>query len=292
MNMDGNFVTNILFPFALFMVMFRVGLSLDLEHLNKAVKNKKPIILGLTYQMILLPLLGFLLVHIFQFPLEIGLGIMIITVCPGGWISNLLSTHLKADVNLSIALTTFSSLLCVFTTPFYLYLALMIFYPNNDLDFSLILTSGKISLWVVVPALIGLIIHYKNIELSAKILKMVRPTSIIFIVLIVVGAAIKEGEHFSEYFREIGVLLFLLNALITIVSFYTAKFIKCKPTQPITIAVETGVQNSTLAIVMAMSIMGDITMAIPPTIYTLIMFGTVSFLLFFYKRKNRKSQIN
>jgi len=270
------------------MVMFRVGLSLDLEHFSKAVKDKKPIVLGLVCQMILLPLLGYLMVYLFDFEQNIGIGIMIITVCPGGWISNLLSTHLKADVNLSIVLTTFSSLLCVFTTPFYIYLALALFYPNNDLDFSLMLTSGKISLWVVVPALIGLVIHYRNSDLSAKILRIVRPASIIFIVLIIIGATIKEGEHFAEYFRKIGVLLFLLNIVITLISFYVAVYLRCKPTQPITIAVETGVQNSTLAIVMAMTIMGNITMAIPPTIYTLMMFGTVSFLLFFYKRKERK----
>ncbi len=290
--MTSNFITNIVFPFALFMVMFRVGLSLDLEHLSKAVKDKKPIVLGLICQMLLLPFLGFLMVYMFDFSLEIGLGIMIITVCPGGWISNLLSTHLKADVNLSIALTTFSSLLCVFTTPLYIYLSLLLFYPNNNLDFSLMLTSGKISLWVVIPALLGLIIHYKNPKLSQKILRVVRPTSIIFIVLIVIGATIKEGEHFSEYFQKIGVLLFLLNIVIMIISFYIAVYIKCKPSQPMTISVETGVQNSTLAIVMAMSIMGNVTMAIPPTIYTLIMFGTVSFLLFFYKRKERKGQIS
>lgn len=280
-----NFVSQLLLPFALFMVMLRVGLSLELDYLQKAVKNKRPIVIGLISQMILLPAFGFLILYFLDLPFEIEIGILIITVCPGGWVSNMLSSKLRADVNLSIALTTFSSLLSVFTTPFYLYLALFLFYPSHCNDFSIPMITGKISLWVVVPALLGVIIHYKKTELAEKLLKFVQPTSIIFIIFIVIGAAITEGEHFSEYFKKIGITLFLINVISMSSSYYFARFLKCKKDQSMTISIETGVQNSTLAIVVSMSIMGNILIAIPPTIYTIIMYATVSFLLFFHKNR-------
>lgn len=280
-----NFVGHLLLPFALFMVMLRVGLSLELDYLQKAVKNKKPIIIGLITQMILLPASGFVILYFLDLPFEIEIGILIIMVCPGGWVSNLLSSKLKADVNLSIALTTFSSLLSVFTTPFYIYLSLFLFYPHHCNDFSIPMITGQISLWVVVPALLGVIFHYKNEKLAENLLKFVRPTSIIFIIFIVIGAAITEGEHFSEYFKKIGITLFLINAFSMLTSYYFARFLKCEKDQSMTISIETGVQNSTLAIVVSMSIMDNVLIAIPPTIYTIIMYATVSFLLFFHKNK-------
>ncbi|MCP4521941.1 MAG: hypothetical protein GY827_09685 [Cytophagales bacterium] len=283
--MDVNQISDILFPCALFLVMFNVGLSLELELLGKALKQKKPLLLGLLGQMVVLPLLGFLLVYVFKFPLEVGVGIIIVTVCPGGWVSNSLSTNLRGDARLSIALTTFSTLLCVFTTPFYINLALLLFYPENTLDFSFILTSGKISMWVIIPALLGLFLRYRMAELSESIMKIIRPLSIIIIILILIGSLVRVGDHFAAHFKEIGFILFFLNITIMLLSYYLSKAFKCSPDQSITIAVETGIQNIALAIVMGMSILNKLDVAIPPIIYTIMMFASVSFLLFFYKRK-------
>ena len=217
------FVKNFLFAFALIMLMFRIGLSLDLDHLPKVLKNKRALITGLFLQLIVLPLLGFLIVILFDFSFEIEAGIIVITVCPGGWVSNMVSTKLKGDVDLSISLTTFSTLLSVFSAPFYLFLLLFFFYPTHYENFSLYLVVGKISLWVVIPVLLGLIIHYRSVQIGSSLLKIIRPTSIIFILLIVIAAAIEEGEHFAAYFKKIGLILFGLNVSAMVLSYYVAK---------------------------------------------------------------------
>ena len=105
--------------------------------------------------------------------------------------------------------------------------------------------------------------------------------------MIVIAAAIEEGEHFAAYFKKIGLILFGLNVSAMVLSYYFAKMMKCRPNQWMIIAIETGVQNSALAIVMGVSIMNSIFVAIPPTIYTLIMFSSVSFVLFFHNQKEK-----
>lgn len=273
--MENGFLTEILLPSALAFIMWGMGLSLIPDDFKRIVVYPKAVFIGLFNQLLLLPIMTFVLILVFGIETELAVGMMILSACPGGATSNLISHLAKGDTALSISLTAFSSLFTVITIPFIVNFALVYFMPNGQamkLDVSYTIVS--VLLVVVLPVAAGMVVRYFKSEFALGMGNIVKYVSAIFLLAIITGAALKERERVWIYFKLIGPVCLALNVGMLILGFYIARIFRLSASQGGTIAIETGIQNGTLGIGVAATLIGNSTMTIPAAIYSLIMFTT------------------
>ena len=286
--METGFLTEILLPSALAFIMWGMGLSLIPADFKRVVIYPKAVFIGLVNQLLLLPLITFGLVILFGIKTELAVGMMILSACPGGATSNLISHLAKGDTALSITLTAFSSLFTVVSIPVIVNFALVYFMPNGEamkLDVSYTVVS--VLLVVILPVTLGMIVRYLKPDFAVSMENIVKYVSAGFLLLIITGAAIKESDRVWEYFQLIGPVSLALNIITLSLGFYMARLFKLSPSQSGTISIETGIQNGTLGIGVAATLIGNSIMTIPAAIYSLIMFVT-AFLVIYIGHKTIK----
>ncbi len=283
-------ISAIILAIALFVIMLGMGLSLVTNDFKNILLNPKAIFVGLMNQLILLPLLSLALVLIFPLQPEIAIGIILIAACPGGPTSNLISFMAKADLALSVSLTAFSSLITVLTIPFFVNFALSYFLEENaEIELNILQTIGQMLVIVILPIVVGMFIRGRAPEFALRMGKPVRIASGVILVLIIIGLIIKERANFTSYFQQAGLATFLLNIATMLVGFGTAKLFKLERRQAFSIAIESGIQNGTLAITIAVVLLGNTAFAIAPSVYSVLMFLTGGFVIFLSLRKQPKS---
>jgi BASS family bile acid:Na+ symporter len=289
--MQSSVLTELFLPFSLAVIMFGMGLSLRIEDFKRILIYPKAVGIGLLNQLVFLPIIAFGIANLFELPAELAVGLMILAVCPGGATSNLITHLAKGDAALSITLTAFSSVITVFTIPFLVNYSIGYFIPGGEAkQLEVVGTVVSVLVITIIPVALGMLVFAKVPKLAAKLDLPFRRISAIFFVVIVLAAVLKEKENLVRYFLEAGPAALALNVATLALSFGIAKLVKLPFRQGLTIAIESGIQNGTLGITIAATLLMNSVMTIPSAIYSLIMFGTAALVIFFGNYKASKKE--
>jgi len=273
-------------PLALALIMLGLGLGLTTQDFARVLKNPKDFLVGFVSQLVILPIVAFLLIKIIGTPIEIALGVMIIAAAPGGITSNVLTRFAKGDVALSVSLTAVISIISIITVP------LIVFTSANLLGIDLV--SDKINLTgtalkmagvVAVPVILGMIIRkFADSFISSKISFIDKITGFLFLIVFV-AIWIEEKENIFEYLSQAGLVVLILNIVMMLIAYNIAKIFASGLEQRKCIAIECGLQNGTLAIFVATQISNEIVYLIPTAAYALIMYLTGFLFIYFLRNK-------
>ena len=278
-------ITDIFLPLALAFIMFALGLGLTGADFLRVLKQPKDFLVGAISQIILLPIIAFILIKIWPISPELAIGVMIIAAAPGGVTSNILTSFAKGDVALSVSLTAIISLLSVITVPFIIITSLNLLDLNN-VSQNISLTNMALSMFLIVtlPVILGMIIKkiLSNFALSFE--PIAKKISIFLFVLVLIGAILAERNNVIAYFAQAGLITLALNVVMMIVAFYAAQLLGSGVAQKKCIAIECGLQNGTLAIFVATTLFGGGVYLIPAATYSLIMFATSLIFVFIIKK--------
>ena len=272
-------------PIALALIMLALGLGLTGQDFLRVLKQPKDFIVGLICQLILLPVIAFVLIKIFNTPLELALGVMIIAAAPGGVTSNVLTKFANGDVALSVSLTAIISLISIISVPFIVFMSAdLLEISNISKEISMIGISMKMFLVVTLPVLLGMAIRKFATNFITSKTQMIQRISIILFVIVFAAIWVEEWENIISYIDQAGAITLVLNIVMMIVGYYVAKFLASGVAQRKCISLECGLQNGTLAVFVASQLFSDITFLIPTAAYALIMFVTsILFVLFVRK---------
>ena len=272
-------------PIALALIMLALGLGLTGQDFLRVIKQPKDFIVGLICQLILLPIIAFILIKIFNTPLELALGVMIIAVAPGGVTSNVLTKFANGDVALSVSLTAIISLISIISVPFIVFLSAdLLEISNISKEISMIGISMKMFLVVTLPVLLGMAIRKLATNFITSKTLMIQRISIILFIIVFAAIWVEEWENIMSYIAQAGAITLVLNIVMMMVGYYVAKYLVSGVAQRKCISLECGLQNGTLAVFVASQLFSDITFLIPTATYALIMFVT-SILFVFFVRK-------
>jgi len=272
-------------PIALALIMLALGLGLTGQDFLRVLKQPKDFIVGLICQLILLPVIAFVLIKIFNTPLELALGVMIIAAAPGGVTSNVLTKFANGDVALSVSLTAIISLISIISVPFIVFMSAdLLEISNISKEISMIGISMKMFLVVTLPVLLGMVIRKFATNFITSKTQMIQRISIILFVIVFAAIWVEEWENIMSYIAQAGAITLVLNIVMMIVGYYVAKFLASGVAQRKCISLECGLQNGTLAVFVASQLFSDITFLVPTAAYALIMFVTsILFVLFVRK---------
>ena len=242
---------------------------------KRIFSRPKAIIVGLTNQIVLLPIIAYVLLMVFDVRPEIAIGVMILAACPGGATSNLITHLAKGDIALSVSLTAFSSIITIITIPLIVQFGLDTFLSvDQKVALNIPAIIGQLFVITVIPVSLGMLINAKNSGFASKMEKPVKIASGVVLALVIVGLVIKERANVPSYFAEAGLVTLALNIATMGIGFLTAKLLQLTEKESVSISIESGIQNGTLAIVIASEILGNTEFAIAPSIYSLLMFLT------------------
>ena len=272
-------------PIALALIMLGLGLGLTIQDFSRVIKNPKDFLIGALCQMIILPVIAFVLIKIFNTPLEIALGVMIIAAAPGGVTSNVLTKFAKGDVALSLSLTAIISLISIISVPFVVFMSAgLLEISNISKEISMIGISMKMFLVVTLPVLLGMVIRKLATNFITSKTLMIQRISIILFIIVFAAIWVEEWENIMSYIAQAGAITLVLNIVMMIVGYYVAKYLASGVAQRKCISLECGLQNGTLAVFVASQLFSDITFLIPTAAYALIMFLTSLIFVFFVRK--------
>ena len=270
-----NSTTTLILALALIFTMWGMGLSLTMNDFTRVLKHPKAVLLGLLNQLIFLPIIGFTLLYFIPSSPEIAVGIVLLSACPGGPTSNLLSLLAKADTALSVTLTAITSIATIFTIPFIVNFGLVHFAGEGEhVQLDILNTIGQMFAIVILPMALGMFIKSKKPQFAFKMDRPIRLISVILLALIILGIVLKEKENIVDYFAQAGILALLLNGSTMVLGFLTAKALKLRENQAVTISLESGIQNGTMALAISGTLLGNVAFGIAPAVYSLLMYIT------------------
>ena len=282
-----NIVTDLFLALSLAFFMFSLGLGLTGADFLRVVKQPKDFFVGAISQIILLPIVAFILVKIWPISPELAIGVMIIAAAPGGVTSNILTSFAKGDVALSISLTAIISLLSVITVPFILISSLNLLGSESIVqNISLVSMAMSMFLIVTVPVIIGMIFRKFAENISVKFESIAKKISVVLFIIVLLGAILAEKDNIVSYFADAGLITLALNILMMLIAFYVAQLLGTGIQQKKCIAIECGLQNGTLAIFVGTTLFGGGAFIIPAATYSLIMFVTSLVFVFFVRKTN------
>ncbi len=274
-------------PLILALIMLGLGLGLKVEDFTRVLKTPKDFFIGFLSQLIILPLVAYLLIIILKTKPEIAIGVMIIAAAPGGVTSNILTKFANGDVALSITLTAIISLISIITVPLIIFTSADLFgITNISQNISMAEISLKMFLVVTVPVILGMIIRkFAENFVNSKI-QIFEKLNIVLFVVFFIAAFYEEKESFIDFLIQAGFITLILNITMMIVAYYLGKTFASGIKQQKCIALECGLQNGTLAIFVSTQIFGtDIVYITPTAAYALIMYITGFIFVFLLKNK-------
>lgn len=278
-------ITGIILAISLMIIMFGMGLSLIFADFKRIIIYPKAVFIGLISQLVVLPLIGYLIATMLNLSPTIAIGLMLLAACPGGATSNLLTHLAKGDLALSISLTAISSLLSIITIPIIVQFALTHFGNQDQLvSIDAITMIKQLFIIVLIPVGIGMMIRAKYSYFADKMEKPVRIASTVIFILVVIGVIFSLRDVFMEYLSEAGLPSIMLNVTTMSIGFLLAMLFKLTKPQAISISIETGIQNGTLAITLATIALNNAEYSVVPVVYGLLMFFTGAIIIFMRKR--------
>ncbi len=274
-------ITQIFLPISLAIIMFGMGLTLVIGDFARLFTYPKEVLLGLCNQLIFLPLIGFLIILLFDLNASMAIGIMILSLCPGGPTSNLITQVARGNIGLSVTLTALASIVTVFSIPVILSEAITYFTGETDvvIELPIIETMLQILLITVIPVSIGMIIRKKNEGFALRMERPMRIASTVLFIIIFLLVMIANKDLIVQAMREVGLATLLLNLSTMALGYMTAKVFGIKGKSQISITIESGIQNGTLAFVIATTILNNVEMGLPTGAYSIWMFITGGILM-------------
>ena len=273
-------------PLCLAIIMFSLGLGLTINDFLRVIKYPKNFLVGFICQVILLPIIAFILINLITLTPEIALGVMIIAAAPGGVTSNVLTKLANGDVALSISLTAIVSLISIATVPF------IVFHSANFLEFEILKEiamssiATKMFFVVTVPVLLGMIIRKLKQDLVMAYESLFQKISIILFLIVFTAIWVEEWGEIMSYIKKAGLISIILNITMIIIGFYVAKFLVSGIAQRKSISLECGLQNGTLAVYVATQLFDQKVYLVPTAAYALIMFVTSIFFVLLVRKIN------
>jgi len=274
-------------PIILALIMLGLGLGLKIEDFTRVLKTPKDFFVGFFSQLIILPLVAYLIIIILKTPPEIAIGVMIISAAPGGVTSNILTKFANGDVALSITLTAIVSLISIITVPLIIFTSADLFgITSISQNISMTGIALKMFLVVTVPVILGMIIRkFAENFVNSKI-QIFEKLNIVLFIIFFIAAFYEERESFIDFLMQAGFITLILNITMMIIAYYLAKSFASGIKQQKCIALECGLQNGTLAIFVSTQIFGaDILYITPTAAYALIMYITGLIFVFVLKNK-------
>ncbi len=279
-------IIQILLPLILFFIMFTMGLELTLKDFRNVFKVPKAFSIGMTLQVVLLPLIAFGIASIFELPSFLSIGLIIISCCPGGVTSNYLTHIAKGDTALSVSLTAIASVMGILTVPFIIKLGIDNFASETSSDFSIFSAAFKIFLMTTIPVALGMLIRKKFPNFTSKNSSKLGKIAGFFFIALVLGAIIKQREALFQYFPQVGTSILALNIFTMLSAIITSRLMNLPRNQEITLTIECGFQNATLAMVIASTILMNNEYLVVAGIYGVMMFFTAGAYLAIIKKRS------
>lgn len=288
-------VNTVVIPVCLFLIMMGMGLTLITNDFKRVLKYPKAVGIGLTNQLILLPIIGFALANIMPLRPEYAVGVMLLVLCPGGTTSNLFTYLAKGDVALSVTMTAIASVITVFTIPIVLSFSLTYFMGSgSEFELPVVKTVLTLVVLTIVPISIGMLIKRYAPKVADRSQVYVSRFGVIFLTFLVLFLGYVQRDIIVDAFIATGPVSVLLNVSTMALGYYSSKWFGLNLAQRTSVTLEVGLQNSTLSIFMALTLLSNYDMSMMPAIYTLVMFLTAGILVrIFSARHNklRKSEI-
>lgn len=280
-------IGKIFLPISLAIIMLGMGMTLVPNDFKRIFIFPKAILIGLTNQLILLPIIGFLLAILFNLEPVFALGVMILASCPGGPTSNLITQVCKGNIALSVTLTAFASFISILIIPFILSFSLNYFGEKADtvIKLPIIDTILQIMIITVIPILLGMMVRNYKQNFAERMEKPMRKASTVIFILVFTAIVIASTDKIASGIQDVGIVTLLLNIVTMSLGYFTAKIFKLNKVDSISITIESGIQNGTLAIVIAASVLNNAEMAIPGGIYAIWMYVTGGALMWYFGRK-------
>ena len=279
-------VTNIA-PIALALIMLGLGLGLTIQDFKRVVTTPKDFSVGIICQLILLPIVAYIIVLILKLPIEIALGLMIIAAAPGGVTSNVLTKFANGDVALSISLTAVGSLISIISVPFIIFTSAdLLGVTQMSKEITMTGIALKMALVVTIPVIIGMIIRFFANNFISSNLKVINKITGFLFLIVFIAVWIEERENIFNYLAQAGIAVLILNIIMMILAFYIAKFFASGNPQKKCIALECGLQNGTLAVFVATQIFDKVAYVVPTAAYALIMYITGFIFIYLLRDKN------
>ena len=273
-------------PICLATIMFGLGLGLNISDFTRVIKQPSDFIIGFICQVILLPVIAFFLIQIISLPTEIAMGVMIIAAAPGGVTSNILTKFADGDVALSVSLTAIVSLLSIFIVPLIVFNSADFLGVKITKEISMLNIAIKMFFVVTVPVIFGMIFRSLMKDFVVSKTLMIQRLSVILFLVIFTAIWVEEWDRIISYITKAGLIAFILNMTMICVGYYVAKFFTSGVPQRKCISIECGLQNGTLAVVIATQLFTDIIYLIPTAAYALIMFTTSIFFVLIVRKIN------
>ena len=264
-------LTSVGLPIALALVMFGLGLSLTLADFTRIARAPKAVVIALACQIVVLPLVAFGLVLLLDLPPLLGIGMMLLAASPGGTTASLFSHLFHGDVALNISLTAINTVIAVITLPLITSLAINYYDRTGDVALPFV-EIVKVFVIILVPVGLGMLVNAKAHGFASRTDKTVRIGSAIVLAILVLGILIAERENVTKYLAQVGLVTALFCAASLAVGYYVPRALGVNGPQAIASSMEIGVHNSTLAIVIATSVLKEIEISVPAAVYSLVMF--------------------
>jgi BASS family bile acid:Na+ symporter len=290
--MIATLLSKVFLPLSLAIIMFGMGMTLITSDFTRIIKYPKAVIIGIFNQLIFLPIIGFSLAVAFNLEPIMAVGIMILASCPGGATSNLITQVCKGNIALSVTLTAIASFVSILTIPFILSYALDYFGTDGDVIIKLPIVDTILQIMVitVIPISIGMLIRRLKPNFAEKMEQPMRTASTVIFILVFLAVLAANFNLIGDAMKKVGLVTLLLNIATMGLGYLTALIFKLNLKSAITITVESGIQNGTLAFVIATTILNNIEMGIPTGAYSIWMFITGGILMWqLGKRKEAKS---
>lgn len=288
--MSESIFTQILLPFSLALIMFGMGLSLTIRDFTRLWKAPISIGAGLIGQIIIMPLIALGICALFDLSAPLAVGLMILAACPGGTLSNVISQLAKANLALSVSLTAISTFICVFSTPFIIQFAMVHFAGEQAVEFSLLGTAIGLFVVTLVPVMIGISIRHHFTALALRAEVYFQRFSLAFMIIMIIALVIKERHLLVSSFEQVFFACLALNLVSIIMGLLLAKTFSLSFNDAITLGIEVGIQNATLAILIAISFLKSPQFAVTAGVYGLAMYIGPLILVFWAKTKTQSKR--
>ena len=274
-------------PIALALIMLGLGLGLTVKDFKRVLTTPKDFLVGIVCQLILLPIIAYLINLVLKLPTEIALGLMIIASAPGGVTSNVLTKFANGDVALSISLTAVGSLISIISVPFIVFTSAdLLNITEMSKEITMTGIAIKMALVVTVPVIFGMIIRSFADNFISSNLKMINKITGLLFIIVFIAVWVEERENIFSYLAQAGTAVLALNIIMMILAFYIAKFFASGIPQKKCISLECGLQNGTLAVFVATQIFDDVAYVVPTAAYALIMYITGFIFIYLLRDKN------
>ena len=298
--MKESIVTTVILPLSLFIIMFGMGMGLVTGDFKRVLKFPKAMAVGLLNQLVLLPLIGFGLAVAFGLEPIMAVGLMLLAACPGGVTSNLITHVSNGDTALSITLTAVNSFVTVVTIPLIVAFSLGHFMSeSHTIEVPVVKMILQVVAITIVPVSLGMLVRHFKPDFADKMDRPSRIASTVIFVVIVIGLIAANTDLLKKHFWSLSGVTLALNATTMLVGFVIAKIAKLDLPQAIAITIESGIQNGTLAIVIATTLLSPLLVpslgeaaayaSLPAAIYSLIMFVTGGAIMAVFGRRGKET---